>query len=100
VDNISNASLTALSAYMTYLNNTSTDVSNVNTASYRPLETTLQDSTPTGVTAITSQSENVDHVDLSHEAVNLITSDTGFNANIDVLKNAQKLQKTVIDIIA
>jgi flagellar hook protein FlgE len=100
VDNINNASLTALNAYSTLLNNTANNVANINTDNYKPLETTMQDSRPSGVTAITSRNENGDRVDLSQEAVNLITAETGFKANIDVLKTAQKMQKTVIDIIA
>lgn len=100
VDNINNASLTALNAYGTLLNNTANNVANINTDNYRPLETTMQDSTPSGVTATTSRNENGDRVDLSKEAVNLITAEIGFKASIDVIKTAQKMQKSVIDIIA
>jgi len=98
-NNINNASLTALNAYSTLLNNTANNISNINTDNYRPLETTMQDSTPSGVTAITSLNENIDRVDLSQEAVNLITTETGFKASIDVLKTVQRMQKSVIDMI-
>jgi flagellar hook protein FlgE len=100
VAEINNAALTALNAYSTLLNNTADNVANINTDSYRPLETTLQDFSPSSVTAVTSRNENVDRVDLSQESVNLITAETGFKANISVLKTAQKMQKSVIDIIA
>jgi flagellar hook protein FlgE len=100
VDNIYNASLTSLNAYGTLLNNTANNVANINTDNYRPLETTMQDSTLSCVTATTSRNENGDRVDLSKEAVNLIIAETGFKASIDVLKTAQKMQKSVIDIIA
>jgi flagellar hook protein FlgE len=100
VDNINNASLTALNAYSTLLNNTADNVANINTDSYRQLETIMQDSSPAGVTAMTSRNGTADRVDLSKEAVNLIAAETGFKANIDVSKTAQKMQKSVIDIIA
>jgi flagellar hook-associated protein FlgK len=99
VDNTYNASLTALNAYGTLLNNTANNVANINTDNYRPLETTMQDSAPSGVTATMSRNENGDRVDLSKEAVNLITAETGFKASLDVLKTVQKIQKSVIDII-
>lgn len=100
VDNINNASLSALNAYSTLLNNTAENVANINTGTYRPLETTMQDSSPSGVTAVMSRNENGDRVDLSQEAVNLITAETGFKASVDVLKTDQKMQNSVINIIA
>ncbi len=99
-DNINNASLTALNSYNTLLNNAANNVADINSVSHSPLETTMHDSTTSGVTAITSQNENIDRVDLSQEAVNMIIAETGFNANIEILKTAQKMQTSVIDIIA
>jgi flagellar hook protein FlgE len=98
--NINNASLTALNAYNTLLENTASNVANINTGEYRPLQTTMEDAASAGVTATTSRNENIDRVDLSQEAVSLITAETWFKANIKVLKTAQKMQKRVIDIIA
>ncbi len=99
VDNIYNTSLTALNAYSTLLSNTANNVANINTDNYLPRETTMMDVAPAGVRA-TTRNENTDRVDLSQEAVNLITSETGFKASIQVLKTAQQMQKSVIDIIA
>jgi len=100
VENINNAALTALNAYSTLLNNTANNVANIYSTNYKPLATTMDDISPSGVTASTSQNENMDSVDLSQEAVNMIIAEAGFTTNIDVLKTAQEMQKSVIDIIA
>ena len=99
VSNVMNTSVSALNAYSTMLNNTASNVANSNTEPYKPLETTMQDSSPGGVTALTERNENVDSVDLSQEAVNSISAENGFSASIKVLETAQQMQKSVIDII-
>ena len=84
-DDINYALLTGLNASNTLLNNTANNVVNINAANYGPLETTMHDSTPSEFTAITVQNDNIDRVDLSQEAVNMIIEETGFGANVEVL---------------
>jgi len=98
MENSINSSLTGIRAYEIMINNTANNVANVNTEGYRPLSTTLQDSSTGGVSATTARSTQADRVDLSKEAVDRVTADAGFNANLTVLKKTLDTQKTVIDM--
>ena len=99
VNSIGNGAASALSAYVTLLNNTAGNIANMNTENYKPVETTMQTSSGGGVDAVTSRSAS-DSVDLSKEIVALITAETGFKASIAALKTSQEMQKSLIDIIA
>jgi flagellar hook protein FlgE len=98
-DSVYGTSLTALNAYSSLLSNTAQNVANLNTENYRPVATAMEESAPAGVTATSSRTNTIDRVDLSQEAVSMITAATGFTASIDVLKTAQQMQKKIIDII-
>jgi len=95
-----NASLSGINAYQTMLNNTANNIANINTEGYIARQTVLQDSAIGGVSARTVAGNVEDRVDLSKEAVNLITEETGIKANIKALKTANATQKSVIDILA
>jgi len=99
VNTIANNSLTGIYAYTTLLNNTANNVANMNTDGYKPLETIMQESSSGGVNAVTTMSANADNVDLSTEAVDMITAATGFKASISVLKTDQEMQKSIIDLV-
>jgi flagellar hook protein FlgE len=98
VDTI-NSSLSAVKAYGTMLNNTANNVANVNTEGYKTFETTMQENTGGGVSASTTRDSNTDRVDLSKEAVDLITAENGMKANIAVVRTASETQKSVIDML-
>jgi flagellar hook protein FlgE len=90
----------AIAAYSAMLDNTANNVANVNTENYKPLETSMHESSNGAVTAYTKRSEEADQVDLSKEAVDLIIAEAGVKANMNVLKTAQETEKSVIDILA
>ena len=98
VNNISNTSLSAINAYGTMLNNTANNIANVNTETYKALETTMQENVGGGVTATTSRT-NADRVDLSKEVVDMMIAKDGMQANIAVVRTTSETQKSVIDML-
>jgi flagellar hook protein FlgE len=99
VDNSTNNALSALNAYATMLNNTANNIANVNTGGYKALETSMKENAGGGVAVSTSRDTNADRVDLSKEAVDLITAENGMKANIAVVRTAREMQKSVIDML-
>jgi len=99
VNSITNNSLSAINAYGTMLSNTANNIANVNTEAYKPLETTMKDNAGGGVSASTSRNANADRVDISKEAVDLITAENGMKANIAVVRTTQETQKSVVDML-
>jgi flagellar hook protein FlgE len=99
VNNISNTSLSAINAYGTMLNNTANNIANVNTETYKSLDTTMQENAGGGVTATTSRDPNADRVDLSKEVVDMMIAKNGMQANVAVIRTASETQKSVIDML-
>jgi flagellar hook protein FlgE len=100
VNNVMNTAQTAINAYSTMLDNTASNVANVNTQNYQPVETIMKDAKGGGVSASTTRAANADQVDLSKEVVDLIIAENGIKANAKVIKTAQTIQKSVIDMLA
>jgi len=98
-NDISSISSSAINAYQNMLQNTASNVANLNTEGYKPRETQMQDLAGGGVVAKTTRDENAYSVDLSKEMVTLITADIGVKANAKVLKTAQDTQKSIVDIL-
>jgi flagellar basal body rod protein FlgC len=99
-NDIYSTSVSAINAYGALLGKVAHNVANVNTGSFTPLETTMENVAGNGVMALTGTASNVDKVDLSKEAVDRIIAETGIRMNISVLRTAQEEQKSVIDILA
>ena len=99
-NDINSIAQSAMSAYQTMVNNTANNVANQNTEGYQPLQTQMQDTAGGGVVAQTTRDENAYTVDLTKEMVDLITADAGLKANIETLKTAADMQKSVIDMLA
>jgi len=98
-NDIMSNSLTAIKAYSTMLGNTANNVANINTEAYKPVQTTMVESAGGGVTALTTRGQNADSVDLSQEAVSLITAKNSMQASMVVVKTAVEMQKNVVDML-
>ena len=98
VDSIS-SSLSAINAYSTMLNNAASNIANMNTGNYTPVETSMETTADGGVTATTTQA-TTDTVDLTKEAVDMLVAETGIKLSASVLKTATETQKSILDIIA
>lgn len=88
----------ALQAFSTSQQVTAHNVANVNTESFKASRTMFQENGTGGVYATVSGSE--DSVDISREAVNLLSNTAGFKANLKVLKAADEMTQELLSIKA
>jgi len=96
--NVSAISTSALQAFSAGQQVTANNLANVNTDIYKAQATTYQSTTTSGVTAnITSTQDNVD---ISKEAVNLISNSQNFKANLKVLKASDEMTQELLNIKA
>jgi flagellar hook protein FlgE len=95
---ISSVASSALQAFSTSQQITANNVANVNTDGFKASRTTFQENRSGGVTA--SVSSTGDSVDISREAVNLISNTQGFKANLNVLKATDEMTKELLNIKA
>ena len=96
---ISNIASSALQAFSTSQQITANNVANLNTDGFKASRATFQENSRAGgVTA--SVSSTGDSVDISREAVNLISNTHGFKANLNVLKAADEMTKQLLNIKA
>ena len=70
----------------------------LNTEGFKASRATFQENRSGGVTA--SASSTGDSVDISREAVNLISNTQGFKANLKVLKAGDEVTKELLNIKA
>ena len=97
MNGISNIS-SALQAFSTSQQITANNVANLSADGFKALRATFQENRSGGVTA--SASSTGDSVDISREAVNLISNTHGFKANLNVLKAAEEMTKQLLNIKA
>lgn len=99
MNSISNIASSALRAFSTSQQITANNVANLNTDGFKASRSTFQENGKAGgVTA--SASSTGDSVDISREAVNLISNSQGFKANMNVLKAADEMSKQLLNIKA
>lgn len=99
MNSISNIASSALRAFSTSQQVTANNVANLNTDGFKASRSTFQENGKAGgVTA--SASSTGDSVDISREAVNLISNSQGFKANMNVLKAADEMSKQLLNIKA
>ena len=95
---ISSIASSALQAFSTSQQITANNVANLNTQGFKASRATFQANRSGGVTA--SASSTGDSVDISREAVNLISNTQGFKANLNILKAADEMTKELLNIKA
>lgn len=98
MNSISIIASSALRAFSTSQQITANNVANLNTDGLQASRATFQENGSGGVTS--SASSTGDTVDISREAVNLISNVQGFKANLDVLKATDEMSKQLLNIKA
>ena len=88
----------ALQAFTTSQQTTAHNVANLNTDNFTASRATFQENGSGGVSATVSGTR--DTVDISREAVNLLSNTAGFKANLNVLKAADDMTKELLSIKA
>lgn len=88
----------ALQAFTTSQQVTAHNVANLNTDNFTASRATFQENGSGGVNATVSGTQ--DTVDISREAVNLLSNTSGFKANLKVLKAADEMTKELFSIKA
>ena len=88
----------ALQAFSTGQQVTAHNVANINTDGFKASVATFQEKSGGGVTATVSGTQ--DSVDISREAVNLLSNTSGFKANLKVLKTVDDMTKELLSIKA
>lgn len=88
----------ALQAFNTSQQVTAHNVANLNTDEFKASRATFQENGSGGVKATVSGTQ--DTVDISREAVNLLSNTAGFKANLKVLKAADEMTKELLSIKA
>lgn len=95
---ISDIAGSALQAFNTSQQVTAHNVANLNTDEFKASRATFQESGGGGVSATVSGTQ--DPVDISREAVNLLSNTAGFKTNLTVLKTADEMTKDLLSIKA
>jgi len=88
----------ALQAFNTSQQVTAHNVANLSTDGFKASKATFQENGNGGVSATVSATQ--DTVDISREAVNLLSNTAGFKANLKVLKAADEMTKELLSIKA
>ena len=88
----------ALQAFTTSQQVTAHNVANLNADNFTASKATFQENGTGGVNATVSGTQ--DTVDVSREAVNLLSNTAGFKANLKVLKAADDMTKELLSIKA
>ena len=88
----------ALQAFNTSQQVTVNNVANLSTDGFKASRATFQENGNGGVSATVSGTQ--DTVDISREAVSLLSNTAGFKANLKVLKAADEMTKELLSIKA
>lgn len=87
--------ISALSSLATLQANASSNIANINTKGYRPIETTLT-SSPTGEVSAITDRDTKSEVDLPGEFVDMMRAETGYKA---VLEAIESREETINDLM-
>lgn len=98
MNGIGNVAGSALQAFSTSQQVTSNNVANINTDEFNVSRTTFQENGNGGVSATASATK--DTVDISREALGLLSNTAGFKANIAVLRSADDMAMDLFSIMA
>ncbi|MBI5893598.1 MAG: hypothetical protein HZB79_08115 [Deltaproteobacteria bacterium] len=100
IGNVNNITSSAFKAYTTGLSVTANNIANMDSEGFKPSEVKFQEGKTGGVTASIRKDENAYEVDLSEEAVDLITTSSNFKANLKVLQTYDEVTESLLDIVA
>jgi flagellar basal-body rod protein FlgC len=88
----------AIQAFSTGQQVTANNLANLNTDGFKASKVTFQENGSGGVNSFVSATQ--DTVDISREAVNLMSNTNGFKANLKVLKASDEMTKELFSIKA
>lgn len=98
MNGIGNVAGTALQAFSTSQQVSANNLANINTDEFKASRTTFQENGSGGVSATASATK--DTVEISKEAMDLMSSATGFKANVAVMKTSDDMMKDLFSIMA
>jgi flagellar hook protein FlgE len=87
-----------IEAYSTKMEVTANNIANVNSENFKASQVTMRENPNGGVDARVSQT--ADKVDISREAVEMLSTTAGFKANLKVLKTNSEMSQSLLDIIS
>ena len=96
MNNISSISSSALRAYNISQQVTAHNVANLNTDKFKASRVTFQENGKSGVQAAVSSTQ--DTVDISREAIDLLSNRQGYRTNLKVFKTADDMTKQLLSI--
>jgi flagellar hook protein FlgE len=96
MNNINTIGGSALQAYGVSLRTAAHNVANLNTEGFTASRATFQGNEAGGVSVAVSNTG--DSVDISREAISLLSDKNGFKANLNALKTADEMTKELLNI--
>lgn len=87
-----------IEAYNTKMEVTANNVANVNSEDFKASRVTMKEDRNGGVKAEIAQT--ADRVDISREAVEMLSTATGFKANLKVIKSSDEMAQSLLNIIS
>lgn len=94
---IGSISQSGIEAFTTKLNVTANNVANLSTENFTASRVDMTEKKNGGVEAKVKNTG--DQVDISREAVAMLSTVSGFKANVKVMKIDQEMSKSILDII-
>ncbi len=98
--NVLSTAVSALRAFGTKLQGTASNIANINTENYKPVDVSMQETKTGGVRANVSRSEEAYKVNPSKEIVDTIVTEHAFKANIETIKAEEETLESIINIKA
>jgi flagellar hook protein FlgE len=95
--NINGIASSALSAYGIRLAVTANNIANLNTENFKASDTVFEERKGGGVTASVRQGE--DSVEISKEAVEMLETKNGYEANLKSLTVNDRMEKDLLDMM-
>ncbi len=99
ITNAINSAVSALNAYGERQAVTANNIANQITPGFTPTEANMTEGDDGGVKVTLSQNQNSGGVDEAREIVNMITNQTGFEANISTLQTSEQMNKTIDKLV-
>lgn len=97
MNDLSSIAQSGMQAVTTKLDVTANNVANVTSENFTASRVTMQERANGGVDATVAKT--ADTVDISREAVELLSTVSGFKANLQVAKAEKEMSKSMLDII-
>jgi flagellar hook protein FlgE len=98
MNNASSIAQSGIEAYAAKMDVTANNIANVSSENFKPSKVTMAERRNGGVDATVTKA--ADQVDISNEAVQMLTTVNSFKANLQALKTDNQMTKSLLDIIS